>query len=69
MMRGLRVRVRGLEQLRQGVSGELEKIGTPQLGREDVSLLFEMGSGREWRVIPFSAHEHVAAVDGNEVHL
>jgi hypothetical protein len=30
-IRGLRVRVRGVEQLRQGVVGELEKIVMPQL--------------------------------------
>jgi hypothetical protein len=35
-MWGLRVRVRGVEQLRQGVVGELEKIVMPQL--VDVSL-------------------------------
>lgn len=31
MIRGLRERVRGVEQLRQGVEGRLEKMGTPQL--------------------------------------
>jgi hypothetical protein len=31
MIRGLRERVRGVEQLRQGVMGVLEKMGTPQL--------------------------------------
>lgn len=31
MIRGLKERVRGVEQLRQGVEVVLEKIGTPQL--------------------------------------
>jgi hypothetical protein len=38
MIRGLRARVSDLEQLRQGVRGVLENMGTPQLGRGLVKL-------------------------------
>jgi hypothetical protein len=48
-MWGLRVRVRGVEQLWQSVVGELEKIVMPQLG--DVSLGLGESGGDEMGTI------------------
>jgi hypothetical protein len=68
MMRGLRESVSGVEQLRQGVQGLLEKMGTPQL-RDDSQRLGKGGGEERGGEVPFSTHEHVPAVDGHKVHL
>jgi len=68
MMRGLRESVSGVEQLRQGVQGQLEKMGTPQL-RDDSQRLGKGGGEERRGEVPFSTHKHVPAVDGHEVNL